>query len=279
LDLDDLLYREGKRLRRNSLFCASNLSRENVKYVEAFYSPGDYRDIGLSPQGITKALIRGRDRAYQDFHIKSQLIVDLVRDYGSAYGMSLVEELEDFLGKGVTGVGLGGNEDRFPADAYHSVYAEARKRGYRLTAHAGETAGARSIWAAIEKLGVERIGHGLRANEDERLVSFLKREGIPLEMCVTSNLRTGVCGSLETHPIRQYYEKGLKVTVNSDDPTMFDTSITKEYLTIARGLQFDLKDLRRVLMNGVEASFLPEKDKEHLKSDFQKQLDRQLGEE
>jgi adenosine deaminase len=253
-----------------------NLSMQNVRYVEAFYSPGDFRFRGLTPQGITENLIKGKERAFREFGIRSQLIVDLVRNYGPAYGGNLVKELEGYLGKGLIGVGLGGSEDHFPADAYASVYADARKRGYRLTAHAGEAAGAESIWTAIEKLGAERIGHGLRAYEDERLVSLLRERRIPLEMCVTSNVRTGVCRSFEAHPIRKYFDEGLMVTVNSDDPTMFHTSITDEYILLASRFGFDSNELRRLAMNGVGASFMPERDKERLMLDFEREFENRL---
>jgi len=132
------------------------------------------------------------------------------------------------------------------------------------------------MWAAIEKLGAERIGHGLRAYEDERLVSILREKRIPLEMCVTSNVRTGVCRSLEAHPIRRYFDEGLVVTVNSDDPTMFHTSITDEYILLASRFGFDSNELRRLAMNGVGASFMPERDKERLMLDFEREFENRL---
>ena len=249
-----------------------NLSSQNVRYVEAFYSPGDYRKNGLTSQGITEYLIKGKERAERDFGIRCGLIADLVRNRGPEYGMGLVKELEPYLGKGLIGVGLGGSEDRFPADAYEAVYAEARRRGYRLTAHAGEAAGAPSIWAAIRKLGAERIGHGLRAHEDESLVSYLRRSQTPLEMCPTSNIRTGVCGSLSSHPIRKYFDQGLLVTVNSDDPTMFDTTITNEYSILCDAFHFTWGELRRIALNAVEASFMEETEKADLVHEFEKQF-------
>ncbi|VUT26946.1 MAG: adenosine deaminase [Candidatus Methanolliviera sp. GoM_oil] len=146
-----------------------------------------------------------------------------------------------------------------------------------LTAHAGETAGADSIWTVVEKLGVERIGHGVRAYEDPRLVSLLKEREIPLEMCVTSNVRTGVCKSVEFHPIKQYFQEGLVVTVNSDDPTMFNTSITREYLVLARKLKFTIGDLKRLIINGIGASFMPDKKKELIKSQFEEEWHQLLN--
>lgn len=253
-----------------------NLSNQNVKYVEAFYSPGDYQEQGLSTQGITEHLIKGKKRAYQDFGIQSELIVDIIRGDDPEIGMQRLEEVTPYLGKGVIGIGLGGSEQKYPADLYAPVYKEAKKQGFRLTAHAGEAVGAASIWVAIEKLGVERIGHGVRAYEDLRLLSLLKERQIPLEMCVVSNVRTGVCKSFETHPVKQYFQDGLMVTVNSDDPTMFNTSITQEYLVLAQNLGFSINDLNQLSMNGITASFMPDENKESMKSQFEKEWQQLL---
>jgi len=248
-----------------------NLSKQNVKYLEAFYSPGDYRRQGLSVQGITEHIIKGKERAYHDFGIRCELIVDLIRDHGPEVGMQRLDEVTPYLDKGVIGIGLGGSEQTFPADPYESVYKEARRRGFRLTAHAGEVAGPESVWAAIKKLGCERIGHGVRAKENPQLISFLKERQIPLEICVVSNVKTKVFESVEAHPIKQFFEDGLMVTVNSDDPTMFNTSITQEYLLLAQKLGFTLRDIKRLTMNGVEASFMSDEDKESMISRFEKE--------
>ena len=254
-----------------------DLHRQNVRYVEAFYSPGDYWRQGLSAQGITEYLIKGKERASHDFGIKSELIVDLVRNDGPEIGVQRLEELTPYLGKGLIGIGLGGSEREFPAGPYADVYKEAKKRGFRLTAHAGETAGANSIWAAVENLYVERIGHATRANEDPKLISLLQERQIPLEMCVTSNVKRRVCKSVKDHPIKGYLEQGLMVTVNSDDPTMFNTSITQEYLALVQELAFSLSDLKRLTMNSIEASFMPDSDKELMKSQFEREWKQLLN--
>ena len=245
------------------------LHQQNVRYVEAFYSPGDYLRQGLSAQGITEYLIKGKERASCDFGIRSELIVDLIRNDGPEIGMQRLEELTPYLGKGLIGIGLGGSEREFPPGPYADVYKEAKKRGFRLTAHAGETAGANSIWAAVQKLHVERIGHATTANEDPKLISLLQEKRIPLEMCVTSNVKRRVCKSVKNHPIKEYFKEGLMVTVNSDDPTMFNTSITQEYLALVQELDFSLSDLKRLTMNSIEASFMPDSDKELMKSQFE----------
>lgn len=244
------------------------LSAQNVKYLEAFYSPGDYQPQGLTVEGITEHLIKGKERAYHDFGIGCELIVDLIRGDGIDVAMQRLDEVEPYLGKGVIGVGLGGSEHKYPADPYAPVYKEARRRGFRLTAHAGEAAGPSSIWAAIRKLGCERIGHGARAYEDPDLVAYLKEQQIPLELCVVSNVRTRVFESVESHPIRQYYDQGLMVTVNSDDPVMFNTTLTQEYMMLAQRLNFTVEDLRQLTLNGVDASFLSQREKEVMKDQF-----------
>ena len=246
----------------------SNLHKQNVRYAEVIFAPGDCWREGLTIQGITEYVIKGKERAFRDFSIQSNLIVDLVRDRGPKRGMEILEEITPYLGKGLIGINLGGTEHRFPADPYATVYKKARERGFRLTAHAGEFAGALSIWAVVGKLGVERIGHGTRAYEDPKLVSLLKEMQIPLEMCVTSNVQLGVCRSIEEHPIREYCKEGLMVTINSDDPTMFNTSVTKELLILVQELGFSLDDLKRLSMNGIDASFMADGDKKAMKSQF-----------
>jgi adenosine deaminase len=246
-----------------------DLAAQNVHYVEAHYAPAGYLKQGLTIQGITENLIVGRNRSFQDFGIRCEFILDVIREYGPAKGLSYLDAVTPYLNKGVIGIGLGGPEHDFPPAPYAEVYQEAKQRGFRLTAHAGEAAGAESIRSAIESLGVERIGHGLRAYEDPELVALLKERQIPLEMCVVSNLKTGVCKSVVEHPIRDYFEKGLLVTVNSDDPAMFNTSIDQEYRVIREQLLFTMDDLKQISFNGITASFLPEDAKNDLRTQFE----------
>jgi len=264
-DFEELSYQVLKRL-----------SEQNIKYVEAFYSPRDFtlRNKKLSACGITESLIKGKKRAFDDFGIQSELIVDIVRDYGPRMGMGLIKELSAYLGRGLIGIGLGGSEKLFPAGFFTKVYQEARDRGFRLTAHAGEADGAKSIWAALDELGTERIGHGLRAYEDPRLIDYLRERQTPLEMCVVSNIKTQVCKSFKEHPIKNYFKEGLMVTINSDDPSMFDTSITNEYLVLIKKFGFSLEEIRKVNFNSIEASFMINEEKNIMKGIFNKEWER-----
>jgi len=260
-----------------------DLHEQNVRYAELTYSPGDYwrwgapSEIkGFPTDKITECIIAGKQRAYEDYGIKSELIVDLIRDHGPQIGMQRIEELTPYLGKGLVGITIGGSEQHYPPEPYAEAYARAKELGYRLSAHAGEVAGAESIWGAVRALSVERIGHGLRANEDAGLVAYLKEKRIPLEMCPLSNVKTGVCESIESHPIKEYYEQGLMITVSSDDPSVFGNSITEEYLVLVEQLGFSLDDLKQISMNSIDASFMPDSAKIEMKALFEKEWE-QLG--
>ena len=251
-----------------------SLSAENIRYVEAHYSPGDYYMQRLKTAGITESVLAGVERAHADFGIRCGLIIDLVRDHGPEVGMIRLNEATPYLGKGVIGVGIGGSEQEFPPGAYADVYRAARDRGFHLTAHAGEAAGPESIVGAVMELGVERIGHGVRASEDPEVVALLRAREIPLEMCIISNVRTGVIKSVAEHPVRDYFDGGLLITVNSDDPVMFNTTLTDEYLALAGELGFSHDEIKQIVLNGVRASFLPSEDRRQMLAEFVAELER-----
>lgn len=156
---------------------------------------------------------------------------------------------------------LGGSEDRRPPEPFAAAFERARALGLHTTAHAGEADGPASIWGALRALRVERIGHGVRAREDPALVEHLRRTQVPLEMCPVSNLRTGAVARLDDHPVRAYFDAGLLVTVSTDDPAMFDTTLTGEYALLESALGFRRDELRRVAGNAARASWLPAGEK------------------
>jgi adenosine deaminase/aminodeoxyfutalosine deaminase len=160
----------------------------------------------------------------------------------------------------VLGIGLGGDERRVGSEPYRDLYAQARQAGLRLTNHAGETTGPEAIWEALS-IGTERVGHALSAIQDPELMDELKARNIPLELNPTSNLRTGVCASFGAHPLRQYFNAGLLVTLNSDDPAFFGSDLAGEYLLAHREQQFTREELRQLAANSIRASFLPDAEK------------------
>lgn len=241
---------------------ARDLSAQNILYAEAFYSPGDFRRRGLTVQGITDAIRKGL-RQVPDIDIA--LITDLIRDHGPERGQQTLEAIhevrDDF---GVIGIGIGGSEHLFPPEPFAPVYERARALGFRTTAHAGEASGPESVWGALRALRVDRIGHGTRAIEDATLLDHLAERQIPLELCVLSNLRTGVIGSVAKHPARVYWERGIPFSVNTDDPKLFNTSLAEEYLALHDELGFSTAEIDQVIEQGVASSWLPEARKRAL---------------
>lgn len=253
-----------------------DLSQQNIKYVEAFYSPGDFEKQELSIKDITLNLLKAAQQAQSDFGIQCRYIIDLVRDDGPKAGMQRLDEVTPFLDQGVIGIGLGGSEQDYPAIDWIDVYKEARKRGFRLTAHAGEVAGPESVWSVINDLKVERVGHGLRSSEDPNLVAHLAETKIPLEMCPISNLKTGVVSSLSDHPIMKFLEQDIMVTINSDDPTLFNTSLTQEFNALIDELDVSLDDIKKLTLNAIESSFMTNDEKKKFLLEFETEFEDDL---
>jgi adenosine deaminase len=245
---------------------AEDLASQNIRYVEAFYSPGDFAEYRLEIQRVTEA-IRSGLRAHED-RTTVNLIADLVRNYGPDRGMRWLHEISEIQELGVIGIGIGGSEQEFPPEPYEKVYAQARQYGFRTSAHAGEAAGAESIWGAIRALKVDRIGHGTRAIEDPKLMSYLLAKQLPIEACPISNLRTGVVPSLKEHPIKKLYQDGFLVSVNTDDPKMFNTSLEAEYTALVETLDFKWQDIVRLVENAIRSAWCDETTKSKLSAEL-----------
>jgi adenosine deaminase len=238
---------------------ARSLAEQNIVYAEAFFSPSDFRDHGLDPGGLAKAIRTGLDRVPG---VEVALIVDLVRDRGPASAATTFAAISEVAEEtGVIGVGIGGHEAEYPPELFAGVYRTARQAGFQVTAHAGEAAGPASVWGAVTALEVERIGHGVRSVEDPRLIDYLVERQIPLEVCPTSNVRTGVVPGWDTHPARHLIESGAMVTLNTDDPTLFHTTLAREYQAVENHFSLDESDLRRISCAAIEASWAPEPTK------------------
>jgi adenosine deaminase len=242
----------------------------NVRYVEASFSAPDHVFKGLEYSRMLEAINRGIHRAQDDFGIQCNIRVDLVRNYGPEVGMVVLDWIES-KGDNIVSIDIGGSEHKFPPKTFKHVYLRAKEMGLHLVAHAGEAAGPQSIWDAVRHLNVERIGHGLSASNDTRLMDCLFERGIVIEMCPTSNIKTGVVSSLQKHPIKTFLGRGLTVTVNTDDPSMFDTDMNNEYLQLHRKLNFTIPELFKLSLNAINSSFLPEKQKMNMRESFTKE--------
>lgn len=241
---------------------ARDLVAQNVLYVEAFYSPADFGSKGLDPQRITEAVRQGMASVPE---IEIALIADMVRDYGPEQGQRTLDAIRGIKDQfGVIGIGIGGSEHRFPPELFAPVYERARALGFRTTAHAGEVCGPESIWGAIRALRVDRIGHGTSAVRDSALMDYLAEHQIPVELCPISNLRTGVIPSLDRHPVRRYFERGILLSINTDDPKLFNNSLADEYLALHKDLGFTVPEIHSLIKQGASSSWLPEERKREL---------------
>jgi adenosine deaminase/aminodeoxyfutalosine deaminase len=238
---------------------AQSLVAQGVAHAEVYVSVGVvyyWRRIEFEP--LFAGMERARLRAERELGISILWIFDAVRHFGVEEAARVFRKAAEMRREhpSIIGIGIGGDERRTGAEPFRELYAEARDAGLRLTAHAGETVGPESIWGALN-IGAERIGHGLSAEHDAELMEVLAERQIPVEICVTSNVRTGSCPSLAEHPVHRYFESGLMITLNSDDPTLFGSDLLGEYRLAEREFQFTQEQLRELAANSVEASFLP----------------------
>jgi adenosine deaminase/aminodeoxyfutalosine deaminase len=236
------------------------LKAENILHAEVYVSVGVCLWRKQDFPSIFEGLERGRERGERDFGISLLWIFDAVRQFGIEAAQKVFELAVRYRDRNVIAVGIGGDEQKAPPELFRDAYAYAADHGLRLTAHAGETAGPESIWGAIN-LRAERIGHGLTAAHDPDLLEELAQRQVPVEICITSNVRTGCCKSITEHPVKQYFDQGLMVTLNTDDPAMFSTTLSREYQIAQQGFGFTDEHLRELARNSFEASFLPAEKK------------------
>jgi aminodeoxyfutalosine deaminase len=236
------------------------LKEESILHAEVYISVGVCLWRKQDFAAIFEGLDRGRARGARDFGISLLWIFDAVRQFGVEEAQRVFELAVRYQDRSVVGVGIGGDELKAPPELFRSVYGYAEDNGLRLTAHAGETGPAESIWGALN-LRAERIGHGVTAAQDPDLIEELAYRQIPVEICLTSNLRTGVCKAIAEHPAKSYFDQGIMITLNTDDPAMFGTSLSREYQLAQDTFAFTDEHLRELARNSFEASFLPAEKK------------------
>jgi adenosine deaminase/aminodeoxyfutalosine deaminase len=226
------------------------LAAQNVLYAEITVSAG----VVLWKQQAFAPVFDAIADAAAESPVRVRWILDAVRQFGLEPAMTVAGWAAERRHRGVVAIGIGGSEARGPAEWFGDMFSFARDAGLHLTAHAGESTGPESIWAAL-KLGAERIGHGIAAVRDERLMAHLRERDVPLEICLTSNVVTGVVARLEDHPIRQLYDAGVPIVLGTDDPAMFRCSLSGEYRLAAERFGFGEGELKRIAENGFRYAF------------------------
>lgn len=232
------------------------LRQQNVVHAEVYVSVGVIRWRGQPVEPIFEGMERGRERGQRDFGVSLLWIFDAVRHFGPQAASEVFDLAARLRERNVVAIGIGGDEARGPAEGFRDLYKKAADNGLRLTAHAGETTGPESVWGALN-IGAERIGHGLSAANDPELLEVMAQKQVPVEMCITSNLRTGACKGLQEHPVKKFFDEGLMITLSTDDPAMFQTSLNKEFEIAQQEFSFTEDHLRELARNSIEASFLP----------------------
>lgn len=246
----------GKRLRSPEDYALitrrllEKLAAQNVVYAEIIVAAG----VAIWKEQDFGAIFDAIREASANSPVRVRWILDAVRQFGADHVMRVAELAAERVGCGVIAFGIGGSEERGPAELFHEAFAFARRAGLHLTAHAGESMGPESIWAALE-LGAERIGHGIAAVRDEALMRHLRERDIPLEVCPTSNMVTGVVKQIGDHPLRRLYDAGVPIVLNSDDPAMFRCSLVDEYRLAQRVFGFSEAELRGIAANGFRYAF------------------------
>ncbi len=255
----------------------AEMARQHVRYAEVTFSPSTNWVFGV-PQGVWwPGLIAGRARARAEFGVEISWVFNIVRSWTDEsrtvptadYTTSVaIEGMAD----GVVALGLGGSEVGRPPERFAPWFARARAAGLHSDPHAGETAGPESVWGAIRALGAERIGHGVRAIEDPALVDYLAEHQIALEISPTSNVRLGVYPDYAAHPLPRLRAAGVPITVNSDDPPLFNTTLNDEVALLADPFGLSIEAIDDVLLNGVRHSFLPPDRKAALEAAFREEM-------
>jgi len=255
-------------------------AEQNIKYSEVIFTPYTHREHVTFDEQLA-AINRARKKAEAEYGVQIGLVPDLSRQMRPVEeSFQVINWAIENMENGIIALGLGGPEIDNPPEIFSETFRRARIAGLPSLPHAGETEGPQSIWGAINALSAVRIGHGVRCLEDVELVAYLREKQIPLDVSPTSNVCLGIAPTLEEHPLPQLLDEGLFVTINSDDPPMFDTTLTDEYLRIVDAFDFDIERVKQLVLNGVCASLLSSEAKEVLEKNIRAQFvefEKELG--
>ncbi|PYC84364.1 adenosine deaminase [Streptomyces tateyamensis] len=262
------LIRDAEDVRTLTYGVAEDMARQQIRYAELTVTPYSSVNRGIPDLAFMEAIEDARTSAERDFGIVLRWCFDIPGEAGLASAEETARLALEVGAEGLVSFGLGGPEIGVPRPQFKPYFDRARAAGLHSVPHAGESTGPETVWDAIRELGAERIGHGTQSFKDPALMDYLGEHRIPLEVCPTSNLATRVVERLEEHPIKQFVDAGLLVTVNSDDPPMFGTSLNTEYAVAAQLLGLDRAGVAGLAKNAVEASFLDQAGKRRLTAEI-----------
>ena len=240
------------------------LVENGITYTEVFFAPSAFLKMGFSYADMVQIFHKKIVEIKEKTGIIIKLLMDVSRTFGCENAMNNYNLLKEFPCEDVIGIGLGGAESKGPAKEFAPVYEQALKDGFKAVAHAGEDVGPESIWDAINYLHAQRIGHGVTAIQDEKLMEELKKTQLPIEICITSNTFTKkIVKEAKAHPVRTFFDKGLMVNINTDDPVFFKTTLLDELWICHNDLNFSMQDIKTLIKNSFASSFLSEEAKQN----------------
>ncbi|MEO7038129.1 MAG: adenosine deaminase [Polyangiaceae bacterium] len=261
-------------LERIAFELAEDAHRENVRYMEVRYAPMLHTQRGLKLTKVVEAVLDGLRRARETYGIKANVIVCGIRNISAESSYQMAELAVAYKGRGVVGFDLAGAEADFPAKHHRAAFQLVRDNNINCTIHAGEAYGPESIAQAIHVCGAHRIGHGCRLREDGDLLHYLNDHRVPLECCPSSNVQTGAVKDLASHPLKLYFDLGLRVTVNTDNRLITDTSVSKELFLVHTKMGVPFTDIKSMILAGFKSSFQPFHEKQAALRRASVELDR-----
>ncbi len=244
-------------LRRIAFELAEDAARENVRYMEVRYAPMLHTRRGLRLTTVVESVLEGLRQAQERHGVESNVIICGIRNVSAEHSLEMAELAVAYKGRGVVGFDLAGAEYDHPAKHHRAAFQLVRDNNINVTIHAGEAYGPESIGQAIHVMGAHRIGHGCRLRENGDLLHYVNDHRMPLECCPSSNVHTGAIRDLASHPLKLYKDLGLRVTVNTDNRLITDTTVSKELWLCHTQRGLSLNDLRQIILNGFKSAFLP----------------------
>jgi adenosine deaminase len=257
----------------------ADAAQDNIEYLELRFNPVTLAlSQGFRFEEVVERVISAVKKAEQDFDIMVRLLTTIRRDYDQDTASRVVDMAIHYADQSIVGLDLAGDEVHYSAQPFAELFNKAKEAGLGITVHAGEATGAESVRIAIELLGADRIGHGVRASEDLAVMDLVRERGITLEVCPTSNIQTAAVKAITKHPLRAFFQIGLPVTINTDDPSVSNTTLTDEYMVAVRDIGVTVPEIKQMILTGVRAAFLPQSEKERLEAFFTEALSGSKGE-
>jgi adenosine deaminase len=258
---------------RVSYCVCRDCARDNIRVLELRFSPVFMSmETPHSWDDLLHSVLKGARQAGKEFDIDVGFIIGISRSNGIKPALRVVDIAANYSGLGVVGIDLFGDEEAYPPELFATAFKVAQENELNITVHAGEGGGETNIKVAIEELGAQRIGHGIKIDNDEEMMSWVRDRGVPLEICLTSNVQTQTVPDLKSHPVRKFYDYGIKISLNTDDPAICNTTFSKELLLAMEYFDFTLDEIKGLMLDALDQSFLEDYRKELLKPKLEQEF-------